>query len=289
MVCCGLKHESWLAVATALSTGAVTSLFLAAVVHSSNQYLDPKHTELVRKRPLFAVYALINNVACERCGTSKSLLEQVRNCLPRTVNLQKPVCMREEQYLKEYGENAVGVIECYRENLFMKPDQLQCLLDANHMEKSPGYPITPNMKETKVTMRPEVVTTMRLDQPRKSFPVRKPSKVHTKYSRIMDDPNRPYYTTSDSLNYNFDDGSSNRWPWTEYPLYRTTQRRRRVTIHWLEEILREEIKKRQQQKNKNNRDTGWPYIMSGAEPNDGDDFRPDGWVHYTYPRRPGKA
>ncbi|XP_077553402.1 uncharacterized protein LOC144168257 [Haemaphysalis longicornis] len=117
MACSSLALMSWLAVAVAPSSGVSISVLMAGGVHSSSDFLDAKHAALVRERPMFAVYALINNVACERCGTSKSFLKQARKCLPKSVNLKTPVCMREEQYLKEYTASSTSCMRLYREDI----------------------------------------------------------------------------------------------------------------------------------------------------------------------------
>lgn len=228
MACSALTLMSWLAVAVAPSSGVSISVLLAGGVHSSGDFLDEKHTALVRERPMFAVYALINNVACERCGTSKSFLEEARKCLPKSVNLKTPVCMREEQYLKEYGENAPGVLKCYQEVLSMKADQLQCLLEANHLEESPHYDINQaTEQQTTDTWHPHVST----DEKK---PISEDTDADTTYSRDgIADQFSADTTTDASARFNYDYDYKSPQPWTPYTYGTTTTR------YWAEVLLRE--------------------------------------------------
>lgn len=243
MVCSVLKLKSWLAVAAAFSSGAITSVLLAGGVHSSSDFLDAKHMEMVTKRPMFAVYALINNVACERCGTSKSFLEQARKCLPKSVNLKTPVCMREEQYLKEYGDNAPGVLKCYQEVLSLKADQLHCLLEANHLEESPRYDINQAPEQqTTATWYPHVSTRMAMDDQK---PINDDTDADTPNSKDgIADEFRADTAADASARYNYDYDYK---PYTYYS--RTTET---TTMYWFEEWLREVVASTEAPKRKYN-------------------------------------
>ncbi|KAL3219407.1 hypothetical protein MRX96_030425 [Rhipicephalus microplus] len=91
--------------------------------------MDEEYAKIARQRPTFAVYALINNVACERCYMNASFLDKARKCLPRSVNLRTKTCLSEEQYLLEY--------RCYVKRLRMELKQLYCLLPHNLQHPAP--------------------------------------------------------------------------------------------------------------------------------------------------------
>lgn len=105
--------------------------------------MDEEYAKIARERPTFAVYALINNVACERCYMNASFLDKAKKCLPRSVNLKTKTCLSEEQYLLEYGDNAMGIVRCYVKRLRMELKQLYCLLRANELSQNPGLNVTP--------------------------------------------------------------------------------------------------------------------------------------------------
>lgn len=135
--------------------------------------LAAEYMKLVRERPKFVVYALINNVACGRCGTTSLFLEEARVCLPRSVNLKKTICLKEEQYLLEYGDNAMGIVRCYLKTLRMGVERVQCLMKANELDLSPGLNITSTVGSslslttpTCFTLMPRIVSSSRkLDLP----------------------------------------------------------------------------------------------------------------------------
>lgn len=109
--------------------------------------LAPEYARIIQERPHFGVYALINNVACERCGMKARSLQKASSCLPENVDAKKPVCMGEEQYLLEYGDNAMDLLDCYINYLEVKLEQLYCLLKANEVDKTPGLSTTPATAE----------------------------------------------------------------------------------------------------------------------------------------------
>lgn len=122
--------------------------------------LAPEYAKIVQERPHFGVYALINNVACERCGMKARNLQKASSCLPKNVDAKKPVCMHEEQYLLEYGDKATDLLECYINYLEVKLEQLYCLLKANEVDEKPGLSTTPTTAKPASTLFVQTATLM---------------------------------------------------------------------------------------------------------------------------------
>lgn len=138
---------AWLTWAGVLIVAVMPSSVLCAasgsgVQSSQTAYnIEEEYVKLARERPTFAVYALINNVACERCRMNASFLDKAKKCLPRSVNLKTKTCITEEQYLLEYGDNAMGIVSCYVKRLHMTLEKLYCLLRANELMENPGLDV----------------------------------------------------------------------------------------------------------------------------------------------------
>ncbi|KAH6938409.1 hypothetical protein HPB50_009139 [Hyalomma asiaticum] len=146
MLCTWLSWVSVL-VAAVLSSKVVPVASGDRLSTSKAAYgMNEEHAKLTRERPTFAVYALINNVACERCFTNASFLDKAKKCLPRSVNLKTKTCLREEQYLLEY--------RCYVKRLRMKMEQLYCLLRANELSPNPGLNVAPTEASPDSTAEP---------------------------------------------------------------------------------------------------------------------------------------
>lgn len=122
--------------------------------------LAPEYAKIVQERPQFGVYALINNVACERCGMKARNLQKASSCLPKNVDAKKPVCMHEEEYLLEYGDKAMDLLECYVNYLEVKLEQLYCLLKANEVDKNPGLSTAPTTSKPASTLFVQTATLM---------------------------------------------------------------------------------------------------------------------------------
>ncbi|XP_077553401.1 uncharacterized protein LOC144168256 [Haemaphysalis longicornis] len=60
--------------------------------------------------------------------------------------------MTDEQYMLEYADNFIGVLECYHTRLGMPSSQIHCLLKANQLDPSPGYTSTPNSNSTTTSL-----------------------------------------------------------------------------------------------------------------------------------------
>nr|XP_050043226.2 sarcoplasmic reticulum histidine-rich calcium-binding protein-like [Dermacentor andersoni]XP_054932016.1 sarcoplasmic reticulum histidine-rich calcium-binding protein-like [Dermacentor andersoni]XP_054932017.1 sarcoplasmic reticulum histidine-rich calcium-binding protein-like [Dermacentor andersoni] len=143
MLCAWFTRLDVLVVAV-MSSSMVRATGVGGAESSKTEYgIDEEYVKLARERPTFAVYVLINNVACERCRMNASFLDKARKCLPRSVNLKTKICLREEQYLLEYGDNVMGIVRCYVKSLHMKLETLYCLLRANELAENPGLDVVP--------------------------------------------------------------------------------------------------------------------------------------------------